>query len=335
MISFKNKDFRVENNNSIKVVKAFLPLNCNIELEIELISWGAGIRAITFVDHKKNIKKLLTLSYMDVLESCRNNSLSGLTIGPNAGRLKANEHLTLKDGNLSLDISLPANEDDTEQVHGGKNNLARTNWNLQSIHCDEDKSKLEIRFTTSQNNGLDGWPGNRIYEVNYTISENGYVKIDMSATSDELTYINMTNHTYWLRDGLKLLVNSNRYIENKANFLPEKVSLICNEDKYLVGPNDILNNAFIFNNSIENILANMNFEDINLNVNLSASTPALVVYTGDYLDNKSVLSNNMVSLPTCAIALEPQELFPMTKTTLCTPTLPFSRTITYEFLWEE
>ena len=329
MIKYQLSKIKTENSEEISCILAFLPLSKDSYLEIEFVSIGAGIRRITYIDTARDIKNLLTLSYKDVFESCHNPSLAGLTIGPNAGRLEANKNITLEDGDTQITVCLPANEDGVKQIHGGSHKLADQNWHFEGASNLDDGS-LEVRFSNAQEDGLDGWPGTRRYQVRYRISDNGALTIHFEATSDKDTYINMTNHTYWLRDNLNLKINSNSYIKNRDDFLPEEIVSINNAAGCTVTPTDILNNAFLFANS-STTKATLSFTDIPLEITLFADTPALVVYTGDYLDNTALLCNNTCSAPACAIALEPQELYPFTSTRLTTPTNSFERTIVYTF----
>ena len=329
MIKYQLSKIKTENSEEISCILAFLPLSKDSYLEIEFVSIGAGIRRISYIDKDNNIEKLLTLSYKDIFESCCNPSLAGLTIGPNAGRLEANKNITLVDDHKQLTVCLPPNEDETKQIHGGSHKLSDQNWHFEGASNLDDGS-LEVRFSNAQEDGLDGWPGNRKYRVQYRISDNGTLTIHFEAASDKDTYINMTNHTYWLRDNLNLKINSNSYIKNRDDFLPEEIVSINDASYYQVTTDDILNNAFLSEDCSEPI-ASLDYNDIPLKINLSSDTPALVVYTGDYLDNTVALCNNTSSAPACAIALEPQELYPFTSTRLTTPTNNFERTIVYTF----
>ena len=329
MIKYQLSKIKTENSEEISCILAFLPLSKDSYLEIEFVSIGAGIRRISYIDKDNNIEKLLTLSYKDIFESCCNPSLAGLTIGPNAGRLEANKNITLVDDHKQLTVCLPANEDGVKQIHGGSHKLSDQNWHFEGASNLDDGS-LEVRFSNAQEDGLDGWPGNRKYRVQYRISDNGTLTIHFEAASDKDTYINMTNHTYWLRDNLNLKINSNSYIKNRDDFLPEEIVSINDASYYQVTTDDILNNAFLSEDCSEPI-ASLDYNDIPLKINLSSDTPALVVYTGDYLDNTVALCNNTSSAPACAIALEPQELYPFTSTRLTTPTNNFERTIVYTF----
>ncbi len=311
------------NNIDITCILGIIWLSDDEYIEIEMMSLGAGIRGISYVNNALGVVKLLTLSYEDIAESCHNESLAGLTIGPNAGRLKANEDITLVDGRDFLTVNLPTNEDGYKQIHGGEHNLARRNWDFDGVN--EIARGIEVSFSTTQEDGLDGWPGNRKYEVCYRIYDNGRFEISLSCTTDKTTYINMTNHTYWLRDGLNLKINADKMVENQGDFLPIGMTEVVSMD---IDSNAVLNNAFLI---YENPAAKLTYTDIPLEISLSTDAPAVVVYTGDYLDDTSILCNKKTCSPGCAIALEPQELYPCTNVHLSNVNVPFIRNIDFYF----
>ncbi len=311
------------NNIDITCILGKIWLSKDEYIEIEVMSLGAGIRGISYVNVAIGVHKLLTLTYEDIAESCHNESLAGLTIGPNAGRLKANEDITLVDGRDLLTVNLPANEDGYKQIHGGEHNFARRNWDFDGVT--EMARGIEVSFSTTQEDGLDGWPGNRKYEVCYRICDNGRFEISLSGATDKTTYINMTNHTYWLRDGLNLKINADKMVENQGDFLPIGMTEVVSMD---IDSNAVLNNAFLIN---EGPAAKLTYSDILLTITMSTDAPAVVVYTGDYLDNASILYNKKTCSPGCAIALEPQELYPCTGTSLTSEDLPFKRNIDFYF----
>lgn len=311
------------NNIDINCILGKIWLSKDEYIEIQLMSFGAGIRGISYVNDALGVHKLLTLTYEDIAESCHNDSLAGLTIGPNAGRLKSKEDITFIDGDDTLTVNLPANDDGYKQIHGGEHNLARRNWDFDGVN--EIDGGIEVMFSTSQEDGLDGWPGNRMYEVSYRICDNGRFEISLSGTTDKTTYINMTNHTYWLRDGLNLKINADKMVENQGDFLPIGMTEVVS---MYIDSNAVQNNAFLIN---ENPAAKLTYTDIPLEISLSTDAPAVVVYTGNYLDDTSILCNKKSCSPGCAIALEPQELYPCTNVHLSNENVPFIRNIDYYF----
>jgi aldose 1-epimerase len=291
----------------------------------EFTSFGAGIRKISLFDEAGD-EHLLSLCYPDVLESCSNTSLAGLTVGPNAGRLPGKRLLAMADETDLLEVSLPANEED-KQLHGGAHHLATVNWALEELRYSE--CCCSISFVTSQPDGLDGWPGNRTYRVRYHVDGRG-LSVSYDAASDDLTYLNLTNHTYWVREGLELSIASHRMVANEENFLPKEIVTLWDDtsDFYTIKEDAVYNNAFLLDSM--DCAAKLSWPDYEFAMDLITDAPALVVYTGDYLDD-AILADGTSCTPGCAVALEAQELWPMTKIRLSSPAHPFSRRIVFRF----
>ncbi|MCR4998658.1 MAG: hypothetical protein K6A05_02325 [Lachnospiraceae bacterium] len=314
-------------NGKIVVVTTDFPTTKCQKLTYEFQSFGAGIRKISVID-KDNQEHTLTLTYTDVAESCSNTSLAGLTIGPNAGRLPGNTTLELCDQDAILRCTPEANEG-TNQLHGGPHHLATKHWDLVDII--EGVDDCDVVFATRQPLGLDGWPGNRSYQVHYHINAKG-LAIHLEGSSDARTYINMTNHTYWMRDGLELGVHAKEYVVNEANFLPREIAALSDVDEagfFTIKKGAVYNNAFLLDSM--NCAASLRWPDLDFGIRVETDAPALVVYTGDYLDDATMV-NGRSSTPGCAVALEVQELWPMTGIHLTTPNRSFHREIRYRII---
>jgi len=300
--------------------------------EVELITLGACIRKISL--HPENTpEKILTLSFLDIKEYISCNSYAGMTVGPNAGRISAANGL------------IP--NERKNQLHGGSHNLSTINWELKEIYC--KNGLCTAVFCTSQTNGTDGWHGNRIYSVAYTIDESGCLTIHYSAESDMVTYINMTNHTYWnLTACPEKAMNQELYIpaasvcQNDSDFLPVSVlsmKQMFSQKGLTLKQNNIIplscswNNGFLLKElSSENKVraaAILKDPESGTTVRMMTDAPSLVVYTGDYLESGKKLLSGFVSCPRCALALEAQEIPAIEPATLTAPGKNFSRTIRF------
>ncbi len=307
---------------------------------------GAGIRKISayFPDRAE---RLLTLSYKEISEYKTNDSLAGRTIGPNSGRLPAKAGII--PGKTAFerirsrvtcfeDGSLLSNGDEL-QLHGGPHNLSGINWKVFEIV--EERDYCEAVFTTAQENGLDGWSGQRNYRVSYRLTSAGEITISFYADTDRPAYFNLTNHTYWLMEGLSLSVSGEKFCMNDEGFLPVKITAPPykknRESGFLEIPCcEILNNGFILSDEKQKVrewnkspVACLAYPD--LCVRLFTDAPALVVYTGDYLDSDAILSDGSVSSPRTAVALEAQEMPSLQNTEPTLPGHPFRRMIRFDF----
>ena len=166
--------------------KRYRSITCS-SMMVELSTFGAAIQNIALRDERG--WRSIVLSYPSEDALCASGSYAGRTLAPNAGRIRGG----------ALDIcgrkhSLAPN-DGQNQLHGGKHNLSFTDWAVEEL--EEAPDYVKIGFTATQPDGLDGFPGNRRYHVRYIIEDTSWIRIEYRAESDQPTYVNLSNHTYW------------------------------------------------------------------------------------------------------------------------------------------
>lgn len=161
-------------------------------LTVSILSLGASIQKIAAIT-EDGTECPLALGFPDITayEACA--CYAGATLGPNAGRIR--------------DAKLPVNEqilelnrnDGHNQLHGGFHNLSTWSWQMESASCTPEAAS--ILLSARQPDGLDGYPGNRHYQVRYTLEDTNWLTIQYTARSDVPTYVNLSNHTYWNLSG--------------------------------------------------------------------------------------------------------------------------------------
>lgn len=178
--------FEILTDGKNKFRKRYRSITSN-GMMVELSTFGAAIQNIA-LRHESSWRSIV-LSYKDEEVLCASGSYAGRTLAPNAGRIRGGV----------LDIcgrkhSLAPN-DGQNQLHGGKHNLSFTDWAIDEL--EEAHDYVKIGFTATQPDGLDGFPGNRRYYVSYVIEDTNWIRIVYRAESDQPTYVNLSNHTYW------------------------------------------------------------------------------------------------------------------------------------------
>ncbi|NWO21280.1 galactose mutarotase [Oribacterium sp. oral taxon 102] len=164
-------------------------------LLVMLSTLGAAIQKIAIpLPNTVSAYRDLTLCYPDDEQLLSSGSYAGRTLAPNAGRIR--------DARLPIDgRSLPLLPNEGQhQLHGGAHNLSLTDWRVKEV--EEALDHVEVCFEAFQPDGLDGYPGNRSYQVRYRIEDTNWILIRYTAVSDKPTYINMSNHCYWNLRGI-------------------------------------------------------------------------------------------------------------------------------------
>ena len=262
-------------------------------LKVELLNLGAIIKKIELKDKNGNIKNVV-LGYEDIEKYRENPAYLGAIIGRTAGRIK-DGILKLDDTEYQLDKNNNGNT-----LHGGKNSISHRFWNVQNI---ENGLCFSIKSSDLDN----GYPANVEIKVSYILSKNELL-IKYFATTDNLTYLNLTNHSYFNLSGNPdntiyediLKIDSDYLIGINENSIPcETINLdnsIFNfkeakkleeffkaDDKQKTIANNGIDHPYIFNGKI----GKLEIKNIKSGIKMSIETnnPAVVIYTANYLQD--------------------------------------------------
>ena len=262
-------------------------------LKVELLNLGAIIKKIELKDKNGNIKNVV-LGYEDIEKYRENPAYLGAIIGRTAGRIK-NGILKLDDTEYQLDENNNGNT-----LHGGKDSISHRFWNVENI---ENGLCFSIKSCHLDN----GYPANVEIKVSYILNDNELL-IKYFATTDSLTYLNLTNHSYFNLSGNPdntiyediLKIDSNYLIGINENSIPcETINLdnsifnfkearkleeffkAKNEQKTIA--NDGIDHPYIFNGKI----GKLEIKNIKSGIKMSVETnnPAVVIYTANYLQD--------------------------------------------------
>ena len=182
-------------------------------MQVELITYGAAITNIITPD--KNGKLSSVVLGFDSLSqyASSDNSLMGSTVGRVANRI-ANKKFSLdgKEYTLSSDI------------HGGVNGFDKRVWKGKEI----SKNEPSVEMSYLSKDGEEGFPGNLLVTVTFTLKNNNDLVIDYKATTDKATPLVLTNHTYFNLSGgqdskilnTELTVLADRFLEYGDGSMP-------------------------------------------------------------------------------------------------------------------
>ena len=257
-------------------------------LKVEFLNLGAIIRKIEFKDRN------IVLGYEDIEKYRENPAYLGAMIGRTAGRIK--------DGILKLDgteYQLDKNNNGNT-LHGGKNSISHRFWNAKKI-------ENGLCFSIKSSNLDNGYPANVEIKVSYILNNNELL-IKYFATADRLTYLNLTNHSYFNLSGNTnntiyediLKIDSDYLIGIDKNSIPCKIINLDNnifdfknskklkeffkaDDEQKSLANNGIDHPYIFNNKI----GKLEIENLESGIKMLVETnnPAVVIYTANYLQD--------------------------------------------------
>ena len=262
-------------------------------LKVEFLNLGAIIKKIELKDKNGDIKNIV-LGYEDIEKYRENPVYFGAVIGRTAGRIK-NGDLNLTDVIYKLDINNNGNT-----LHGGKISISHRFWNVETI-------ENGLCFSIKSHNLDNGYPANVEIKVSYILNNNELL-IKYFATTDRLTYLNLTNHSYFNLSGNTnntiyediLKIDSDYLIGIDKNSIPCKIINLDNnifdfknskklkeffkaDDEQKSLANNGIDHPYIFNNKI----GKLEIENLETGIKMSVETdnPAVVIYTANYLQD--------------------------------------------------
>lgn len=181
---------------------------------VELSSLGAGIIKACVPDKDGKIENV-ALSYADPADYLADGPCLGKVPGRYANRI-AKGHLTV-DGKLhQLAINNGPNA-----LHGGPTGFMNRIWDSEEIPGG-------VRFTYHAADGEEGYPGALTAVAEYRWSEDNVLTLDLKATTDKDTVVNLTNHAYFNLEGAdagsvlthRMEINASRWLPTDATQIP-------------------------------------------------------------------------------------------------------------------
>lgn len=202
----------VSQYDSIKGLIKLYTLTNNRGAIVTLSSLGAGIISICVPD-KKGMLADVVLGYNDIKDYIYDGPCAGKTVGRYANRI-ANGHLEINGKVYHLNTNCGSNS-----LHGGPEGFQNQNW-------DSEIEGDTVVFSYLSKDGEEHFPGNVEVAVSYSWDDDNTLTIDMRATTDADTVINLTNHTYFNLKG-----------EGNGDILGHNLQLKC---KYYLPTDDTL-----------------------------------------------------------------------------------------------
>jgi aldose 1-epimerase len=297
-----------------------------------IMTLGATLQALNAPDRAGHIADV-TLGYDDARSYVEHPNYWGQTIGRYANRIAG--------GRFALDgktYQLPLN-DKTNSLHGGTVGFDRRVWQIVEVSDKGGVAKVALRTASAA--GDQGYPGNLTVTTTYSLDDRGSLTIDMDATTDAPTIVNLTNHALFNLAGEgapggalghRMTVAAHRYTPVDAALIPtgelrdvagtpfdftkgriiDEVVRDGSDPQIVIGRGVDHNFVLDAGKTAEPKLA-VRLEDPRSGRVLEVLTdqPGIQIYTGNFLDGTFVGKNKHVYRMGDGIALEPQ-VFPDT-----------------------
>jgi len=202
----------------------------NRSMSVSILTYGGIIQELRAPDRRGRLANV-TLGFADLEGYTEgeppNSAYFGGIIGRYGNRI-ANARFMLGAQTYTLDVN-----NDPNHLHGGDRGFDRFVWDAEPI---KRRRAVGVRLTRTSADGegcatpdtCTGYPGNLDVQVDYTLDRHNNLAIDYTATTDETTVVNLTNHAYWNLSGEgtgtiydhRLRLNASRYTPVDPTLIP-------------------------------------------------------------------------------------------------------------------
>ena len=244
----------------------------------------------------------------------------GAIVGRVANRIR-NAEFTLEGKHYTLDAN-----DKPHHLHGGKKGWDKVVWTAMASDTVEGP-RLELTYVSKD--GEEGYPGTVTAKTVYTLTNDNELKVEMQATTDKTTLVNMAHHSYWNLGGYnsgtildhELTLYADQYTPGTpmvpdGRILPVKATpfdftsakAIGKELKQAGGTPIGYDHNFVVNGVPNQFRPVARLKDPKSGrvMTVSADQPGVQFYTGNFLDG-SVRGKGATYMQYAALCLETQK----------------------------
>jgi aldose 1-epimerase len=195
--------YRLENNNGIVA---------------EVTNYGCTVISLCIPD-RNGVEADIVTGYRTFDEWIKNPAYFGCLVGRTCNRIDGAKFSI--DG---IEYKVTANDGEI-QLHGGFSGFQNKIWDASVIEKD-DRVGLSMEYISPD--GEEGFPGNVIVKVIYSLNNKNEFSMEFHAESDKATPINLTNHTYFNLAGensgtiysQELLILADKITETNSKGIP-------------------------------------------------------------------------------------------------------------------
>lgn len=156
-------------------------------IRVRIITLGARIQSLYAPDRTGKFGDIV-LGFATPQQYFDDGNYFGATVGRFANRI-GKGRFTLGGHAYQL-----VTNDHGNSLHGGAPGFDKRVWKIESMHGGPSAS---VAMSYVSPDGEEGYPGTVHVTATYTLSDSGALRIDYRATTDKLTIVNLSGHSYF------------------------------------------------------------------------------------------------------------------------------------------
>jgi aldose 1-epimerase len=156
-------------------------------MEVDITNYGGIITSLRIPDKNKEPGDVV-LGFETLEEYLGEHPYFGAIVGRFANRIAGGE-FTLEGQKYSLVLN-----NGPCHLHGGTVGFDKVLWTAAT---EKTLDTVSLKLGYQSPDMEEGYPGNLLVEVDYTLNESNELIISYRATTDKTTHVNLTNHSYF------------------------------------------------------------------------------------------------------------------------------------------
>ncbi|HEY5911667.1 MAG TPA: aldose epimerase family protein [Verrucomicrobiae bacterium] len=315
-------------------------------LVAKVITYGTIITELHVPDRAGQTGDVV-LGFDNLGQYLKGHPFFGCTVGRVANRI-ARGHFTLYGKTYQLAVNNGPNH-----LHGGLKGFDKVVWHA------EPQADAAVKFSYSSADGEEGYPGKVDVTVLMTLTDANGFQIDYTAVSDQLTPINLTNHSYFNLAGSGsvldhvMMIAASEYTPTDMQLIPTGEILpvkgtpldfttpapIGSRMRAVVGPKAGYDHNYIVNRGGSGLAltARVHEPATGRTMEVHTTQPGVQLYTANYLDGSLTGKYGIVYGTHSAFCLETQHFpdsvnHPNFPSTILRPGQTFRQSTVYTFL---
>lgn len=217
LLAIERADFGVTSSNGDSMKASLYTLRNRAGLIAKITDFGANLVELWVPDRDGQMADIV-LGFNNLADYETNEPSFGSTIGRVANRI-AFGRFTLEGKEYEL-----ATNAGRHHLHGGVSGFNKALWIAETLETSEGPS---LRLTYNSPDREEGYPGNVAATVVYTLTHDNELRVEMSATTDAPTIVNLAHHSYWNLAGHQSVDILNHQVTiNASHYTPTDEELI-------------------------------------------------------------------------------------------------------------
>jgi len=159
--------------------------------QVKIINYGATVISLVIPNRNGKMEDVV-LGYDSLQGYIDGTTYFGAIVGRYGNRIGKGKFL-LEGKNYQVTVN-----DGENSLHGGKVGYNKVLWNVTAV---EDSVEPALELTYINPDGEEGFPGTVTLTVTYTLTNKNELRIDYKGTTDKITVLNPTHHSYFNLSG--------------------------------------------------------------------------------------------------------------------------------------